>query len=193
MRLEIADGEASALFDPLGLYRYRLTRTWGGGGPTLVWCMLNPSTASATTADPTLRRVIGFTRAWGFGSVDIVNLFAWRASRPGDLLTSIDPVGPDNDDVIEEVIAQAERVVVAWGNRGATDNSKTERLRCDEVSSLLSRYAASLWCLGTTASRQPRHPLYVNGDRGPVECQAIPGQVTSLDPSSPNRVTTVPR
>ncbi|TMF61888.1 MAG: DUF1643 domain-containing protein, partial [Chloroflexi bacterium] len=59
-------------------YRYRLWRRWDGARPVVAFVMLNPSTADARRDDPTIRRCIGFAKSWGFGGVEVVNLFAYR-------------------------------------------------------------------------------------------------------------------
>lgn len=151
----------SATFDPLKLYRYRLTRTWDETRPSLAWIMLNPSTADASVDDPTIRRVIGFSRSWGFGSATVVNLFGLRATHPGDLRRSDSPVGPDNDAVIRVAVSSADGVVAAWGNHGAMKNPDTGMPRHEEVIGLLHRVSARIRCLGTTREGQPRHPLYL--------------------------------
>ena len=65
-------------------YRYALWRRWGEGSQ-VVFVMLNPATADAAKDDPTIRRCIGFARAWEFGSLAVGNLFAFRTAsiRPG--------------------------------------------------------------------------------------------------------------
>ena len=78
-----------------GLYRYNLKRIM----PMLfedrkvVFCMLNPSTADANKDDPTLRRCIGFANKFGYSSLEIVNLYAYRSPNPKDLWKVSDPVG----------------------------------------------------------------------------------------------------
>ncbi|WP_030186512.1 DUF1643 domain-containing protein, partial [Streptomyces capuensis] len=51
--------QGAAVFDRSRIYRYLLTRVWDPSRPLLVYLMLNPSTADATTADPTIRRCTG--------------------------------------------------------------------------------------------------------------------------------------
>ena len=60
-------------------------RTWDAARSRLLWVLLNPSTADERAEEPTLRRCAsssaGFSHAWGFSGVELVNLFAWRASH----------------------------------------------------------------------------------------------------------------
>ncbi len=106
---------STATFDPTRTYRFHLSRTWDPAGPVVAFVMLNPSTADAHRLDPTVRRCVGFAAAWGFGALEVVNLFAFRATDPTDLSRCRDPVGTGNDRVVLEVARRADRVVVAWG------------------------------------------------------------------------------
>jgi hypothetical protein len=133
-------------------YRYRLWRSWGDG-PRLGWIMLNPSQADAQGDDPTLRRCVGFAQSWGYGGLEVVNLFAYRASRPGVLRQVADPIGPQNDRYLRELPDRVAAIVCAWGNGGALGG------RDRVVRERLADYPA-LYCLGRTRSGHPRHPLY---------------------------------
>lgn len=149
------------MFDSLGgndRYRYLLRVSWGEAhAPALAWVMLNPSTATAQRLDPTMRRVIDFTAREGYTALDVVNLYALRSTDPAALWTSRDPVGPENDETIRMVAAQADRIVLAWGAHG-------RRARAERVLSLLP--VGKPWlCLGRTRGSQPRHPLQVRRDR----------------------------
>lgn len=77
--------EATATFSPDRTYRYALTRRWRADLPVAAFLMLNPSTADAFVLDPTVRRCIGFARAWNTGGVLVLNLFGLRASNPSAL------------------------------------------------------------------------------------------------------------
>jgi len=55
----------SAIVSPCGQYRYLLTRTAESISPmksTVVFIMLNPTTADATLNDPTIRRCRDFAK-----------------------------------------------------------------------------------------------------------------------------------
>ena len=147
-------GPAEAVFDSTRAYRYLLTRTWAPGQP-LVWLMLNPSTASAVTDDPTIKRCAAFARREGAGGIIVVNLFAYRASRPADLARCPDPVGELNDEFIRQAVSVPGRmVIVAWGAHGPL------RGRAAQVTRMFSMEGIAVWCLGTTKTGQPVHPLY---------------------------------
>jgi hypothetical protein len=149
-----------ATFDARGRYRWRLWRTLGASPDRVLFVMLNPSTADADRDDPTIRRCIGFARAWGFGRLDVVNLFAFRTALPGRLRGSRDPVGPDNDRHIARAARDADAIVAAWGVHGAL-------LRRDRaVLDLLAD--RPLLCLGRTRAGHPRHPLYLRAATHPV-------------------------
>lgn len=142
--------ERSAEFDQTGIYRYRLTRLWDPHLPCVAFVMLNPSRADAERDDPTIRRCIGFARAWGYGSLTVVNLFAYRAVTPLELFRASDPIGLENSTYLQQAAAQCNTIVAAWGNYGA-------RLRQAEV---ILPLLPNVQCLGVTAAGQPRHPLY---------------------------------
>ncbi len=79
--------ESGAHLSPCRQYRYRLWRDWDPGAGRCVFVGLNPSTADEHTDDPTIRKCVGFAKRWGFGAIDMVNLFAYRSTSPKGLLT----------------------------------------------------------------------------------------------------------
>ena len=94
----LADPAAgAAVLSPCGAYRYLLTRRFGPGKKLATFVMLNPSTADAERDDATIRKCVGFARSWGCAGLQVVNLFAFRATDPTDLRMADDPVGPEND------------------------------------------------------------------------------------------------
>lgn len=147
----------SAVLSDCGKYRYRLDRQWGDG-PNMTFVMLNPSTADATQDDPTIRRCIGFAKRYSCGSLTVVNLFAYRATEPDELLRCpVDVVGPGNFETLREVGQRSNAIVVAaWGSHGAATPLA--------VGNALAALRRPLECLGVTKSGAPRHPLYVRGD-----------------------------
>ncbi len=108
------DGRSSAVLSPDGVYRYQLVREWDRARPRVAFLMLNPSTADATQNDPTIRKCIAFARSWGCGSLEVVNLFAFRATDPRELGrcgARVDPVGAENDGYILAAARRASVVV----------------------------------------------------------------------------------
>lgn len=153
-----------AVFDKTGAYRYRLWRVWNESAPRVGFIMLNPSTADDTLDDPTIRRCIGFARAWGYGAVEVVNLFAYRATRSADLRGMADPIGRENDRYLQRLEQNVQQIIVAWGNLGAWQNRDQAVIR---------RFSQRhLHCLGTTLSGSPRHPLYLRKETLPQRFEA---------------------
>lgn len=149
-----------ALYSSCGRYRYLLERRWSDG-PGLAWVMLNPSTATERANDPTIERCERRSRMLGYGALSVVNLFAWRATRPADLARAEAPVGPGNDAEILAAVLGANAVLCGWGAHGGLHG------RGAEVRALLSGAGRPLLHLGLTAAGAPRHPLYVAYARAP--------------------------
>lgn len=156
-QIDVASIACGAKFDTSGRYRYALWRAWSANYPRIAFILLNPSTADEQRNDPTIRRCMGFARAWQFGSVEVVNLFAYRATDGRELLKVVDPVGEENNRFLMQAVERCSTVVVGWGSRG------TLLGRDREVISLLAG-RKDVYCLGTTKGGHPRHPLYVRGD-----------------------------
>lgn len=150
----------SATISPCGLYRYRLGRRWEADGTTLLFIMLNPSTADASVDDPTIRRCIGFGRKLGHRAIDVVNLFAFRSTQPRVLVTAQDPIGPDNNKHIFQAIGSASAVICAWGAFAYTKPELRRRARVVTTMVPTDR----TWALGITAQGAPAHPLYLRAD-----------------------------
>lgn len=147
---------AGANISPCRKYRYELTRLWCGSAAAarvLTWIMLNPSTATALTDDPTIRKCIGFSKRWGFDGLRVVNLFAYRSTHPEVLRHVADPFG-DNSEWLRSVRAPA---VAAWG---AIDDRLERDWSAVPAHCLLDAiFGGELVCLGQTKQGHPRHPL----------------------------------
>jgi hypothetical protein len=152
----------TATISPCGQFRYRLGRRWGSG-LTLLFVMLNPSTADADQDDPTIRRCIGFAQSHGCDGIEVVNLYAYRATKPADLKRAGYPVGPENDGHISAAACDAGAICVAWGANAANLSRPAEVLR------LLRGGGHQIMALDHTAHGIPRHPLMLQSC-----CRLIP-------------------
>lgn len=151
---------SSALLSHCKTYRYALWRIWDESLPICNFIMLNPSTADETVDDPTIRRCIGYAKAWNYGGVVVSNLFALRSTDPSELKSAADPVGPENDLALRTCFQESAICVCAWGNHGGLYR------RSMEVCAILG---SNLYCLRVTKKGEPVHPLYQKGDLKPVE------------------------
>lgn len=160
-----------AYISDCGRYRYSLWRQWAPG-PQVMFVGLNPSTADATLDDPTIRRCIGFARAWGYCGLIMTNLFAWRSTDPRDMMGADDAIGPDNDRILQLASARAALSIAAWGAHG------THKGRDAAVREMLPR----LHYLRMTKDGHPGHPLYLPKTLTPVEWVA-PNTISRHTPS----------
>jgi len=152
---------SGAQFSPCRRWRYLLWRRWDAAKPVANFLMLNPSTADELKLDPSCTRARLYAERWGYGSVVITNIFAWRATDPQDMKAARDPVGRGNDRAIMRAAREARLVVCAWGNHGAHLD------RSEKVRKLLR--GIPLHVLRMNSSGEPAHPLYLPASLEPVK------------------------
>ena len=142
-------------------HRYWLRRTWDETLEAVAFVMLNPSTADAVEDDPTIRRCIGFAKAWGYGGIEVVNVYNLRATNPKELWNDADLLGLWTRETLAEHLDSLglhnSDVVAAWGN-----HAKAEDV-LDLVGALKDQFFR-LQCLGTNKNGSPKHPLYLKAD-----------------------------
>lgn len=155
----MANEAAGALFSEDRRYRYLLWRQWSGVERLVLFVALNPSTADERDDDPTIRRCRGYAQAWKASGFIVANLFAYRATRPVDLLAAPDPVGRDNDSWLHLASLLSAMTIACWGNHGRHLDRSTSVLR------LLSQVAV----LRVNRTGEPCHPLYLPQDLMPIE------------------------
>jgi hypothetical protein len=149
----IVDIVKTAEISECGKYRWWLQRRWGDG-PIVSFVMLNPSTADADKDDPTIRKCIAFAKAWGFGMLDVRNLFPFRATDPKNLTKAandgIDIRGGKRGLDELKLCVGASLVIAAWGAYPCI-------ARQQEFSLVLNK---AMWCIAKNKDGSPVHPLY---------------------------------
>ncbi len=150
-------------------YRYRnsLWCSWSEG-KSLTWIMFNPSTADISTDDPgciapddTIHKVVGYSQRHAdgaFGSLRVVNLFAWRSPCRRCTMLQSDPIGHSNE-AVGEAINGSDGVVVAWGGlRGWTRDLNTKAIAREEVVLEMLEGRPRLHLIKVDNGRFPGHP-----------------------------------
>lgn len=152
---------SGAVFSRDQLYRYLLWRRWSLHLPVLVFTMLNPSVANAIEDDRTITRCRGFANDHSYGGIAVVNAFGFVSTKPKVMFAAADPVGPDNDAIIRQVVANAD-VVLAHGPPAAHLGRDVTLLV------LMQSVGARTHVLRLTSSGYPEHPLYL-----PKSCRML--------------------
>jgi hypothetical protein len=150
--------KTSAVISDCRQYRYELRRSWDVSKPPVLFIGLNPSTANASVDDNTSRVCINYAKRWGFGSLLLGNLFAYRSTDPRLLRNVNDPVGPGNDEWLSRLSAEADLVICAWGNAGGFRQRDRAVLE----------FIDNPHCLTKLKSGRPGHPLYKPADLKPM-------------------------
>ena len=166
----------TAKFSECKRYRYRLGRYWEPSKPYVIFCLLNPSTADAYKDDPTIRRCINYAIRWQYGGLEILNIFAYRATNPKDMKSApIDPIGIGNRSAFSDASKHVRQhyidlykkneycfdnvpVICGWGTHGGYKDQGEKALEWIHVD------GCSAFALDTTKDGFPKHPLYLKAD-----------------------------
>ena len=162
--------------------RFSLTRIWGdSNAPRPLWLGHNPSDASETRDDPTSWRIIHFCRRWGQPGYDLGNLYPFVTSDPAECrrIADWEANGPDwwardqlwhNLSHLEKLAAKASMIVACFGDI-ARDQDWIDHV-IEEISCAASE-PVPIYCLGTTKSGAPKHPMARGKHRVPNDQQPI--------------------
>ena len=147
--------ETSVIYSNCKTFRYSLTKNWNKNSKRLLLILLNPSTATEKQNDATIHRCERRSRLMNYGSFRVCNLFAFRTRNPKNIKNQKDPIGPHNDQIINQSTSWADDILCGWGNHGNYLD------RSFELESLLRSQNCRLFHLGLTKERLPKHPLYI--------------------------------
>ena len=106
----------SAVFSKCGNYRYSLFRSWDESKGLVLFIMHNPSTADKIRDDKTIKRCINFAIDWGYGGLQVGNLFAYRTKCPKELFKVRNAEGKYNRKYLNLMIKSSKLVICVWGN-----------------------------------------------------------------------------
>ncbi len=174
-----------ARFSKCRAYRYTLERIWSGGD-RVCWVMLNPSTADHEKDDPTITRVMHFSRSWGFGAAVVVNLYPLITSKPSECKRfaqwydyrdwhARDVIQYANEPIVTEQCHESQMIVAAWGRHAW----EWDAFYVDHVMEEIWTDWPTDWnvdavmCLGTNKDGSPKHPLARGRNRVPDDQQPI--------------------
>lgn len=150
--------KTDAKFSDCRKYRYALWRTWDESKPCVMFIGLNPSTANEVDNDSTINRCIDYAKSWGYGSLCMANLFAFKATKPTEMFAATEPIGVENDAWLKSLASQSALVVAAWGNDGSHQDRSTN----------VKKMLGNLYCLKINATGEPAHPLYQPANAKPI-------------------------
>ena len=127
--------------------RYSLNREWDKSKNKILYIMLNPSFADDKDDDPTIRRLINFTKKFNYGGFLVGNIFTTITPNPKELDKS-KGMSDKNFEELIKLINKVDQIVYAWGSS-------------IEEPQLLKKLVLSPKCFGKNFNGTPKHPLYL--------------------------------
>ena len=127
--------------------RYSLSREWDKSKNKILYIMLNPSLADDKNDDPTIRRLINFTKKFNYGGFLVGNIFTKITPNPKEIDKS-KGMSDKNFEKLLNLINKVDKIVYAWGNS-------------IEEPQHLKELILSPKCFGKNLNGTPKHPLYL--------------------------------
>ena len=156
---------SGAVLDSERKYRFLLWRFWDER-PRMLFIGLNPSTANELVNDPSITRLCGFARRWGYGGLYACNLYPYITPEPKDLLSEVRNHGA-NTPAIQMAVKLVVLTVCGWGDgiKSVPEGDSRARAVYDMLEAPM--------CWGLTVSGNPKHPLYLPGDTELEEFEGV--------------------
>ena len=127
--------------------RYSLNSEWDKSKNKILYIMLNPSFADDKDDDPTIRRLINFTKKFNSGGFLVGNIFTTITPNPKELDKS-KGMSDKNFEELIKLINKVDQIVYAWGSS-------------IEEPQLLKKLVLNPKCFGKNLNGTPKHPLYL--------------------------------
>ena len=127
--------------------RYSLNREWDKSKNKILYIMLNPSLADDKNDDPTIRRLINFTKKFNYGGFLVGNIFTKITPNPKEIDKS-KGISDKNFEKLLKLINKVDQIVYAWGHN-------------IEEPQLLKELVLNPKCFGKNLNGSPKHPLYL--------------------------------
>ena len=127
--------------------RYSLKREWDKSKNKILYIMLNPSFADDKDDDPTIRRLINFTKKFNSGGFLVGNIFTTITPNPKELDKS-KGMSDKNFEELIKLINKVDQIVYALGSS-------------IEEPQLLKKLVLNPKCFGKNLNGTPKHPLYL--------------------------------
>lgn len=168
--------------DGLGWYRYSLRIPLSSASLTRVvlFVLANPSTAVVGTdgkfqSDPTITKCMSYARSWGYGTLLVGNVRAWRETDPEKVPSDPEAIGPRNDSFLITMAMDAVEngdglVVCGWGKLGGAERSAAVIARIREA-------GARPHALKLNKDGSPAHVLYLPSSLIPFPMGATMGAI----------------
>ena len=131
-------------------HRYELSRHWDLSKSDILFIMLNPSIANEHIDDPSIKRLISFTREFKHGGFFVGNLFTYITPYSKTLDTSIG-LTKLNLKTIKNLVNKVDEVIYAWGNSIKEPQE-------------LKNLVKNPKCFGKNLNGTPKHPLYLSSN-----------------------------
>jgi hypothetical protein len=165
----------TALFSSNGKKRFLLTKTWDDSKPRLAIIMLAPSEASGIELDNTTMLVLNNASRLGYGTVNIVNLFA----TIGDIKESFNEDSDKENLKHIATIAQTADTIIYASGVGKANNKGFIKRQC-QVLEVIKPYEDKLHCLsnkeGKARFQHPLSPAVRTWHLSPMKISELCGQ-----------------
>lgn len=141
----------SAILSKNRKHRYLLSRIWDLKNETILFIMLNPSSADENIDDPTTKKVISYSKKWGYGGLHVCNLYTYRTTSPKILFDIPKNKRGSNKNEIKKYAKKCSKIVYAWGNK-------------EKVPSWLNQMVPNPSFIELSKEGVPKHPLYLKSN-----------------------------